>query len=163
MPTADPAADPLWYKDAVLYEVHVRAFADGNGDGIGDFVGLTDKIDYIADLGVTAVWLLPFYPSPLKDDGYDIADYTTVHPAYGTLDDFKTFLDVARRVNEYLSDPAVPFYVWLRFLAVQRLQMSERLTEMRQAEETQSYHDERGRKRNEKCEPAGLFGPKQIE
>ncbi len=95
MPPADPAADPLWYKDAVLYEVHVRAFADGNGDGIGDFSGLTDKLDYIADLGVTAVWLLPFYPSPLKDDGYDIADYTTVHPAYGTLDDFKTFLDVA--------------------------------------------------------------------
>jgi maltose alpha-D-glucosyltransferase/alpha-amylase len=95
MPPAEPAADPLWYKDAVIYEVHVRAFADGNGDGIGDFVGLTEKIDYIADLGVTTIWLLPFYPSPLKDDGYDIADYSTVHPAYGTLDEFKTFLDVA--------------------------------------------------------------------
>ncbi len=96
MPAPDPGpADPLWYKDAVIYEVHVRAFADGNGDGIGDFAGLTSKLDYIADLGVTAVWILPFYPSPLKDDGYDIADYTTVHPAYGTLDDFKTFLDVA--------------------------------------------------------------------
>jgi maltose alpha-D-glucosyltransferase/alpha-amylase len=95
MPSADLATDPLWYKDAVVYEVHVRAFADGNGDGIGDFIGLTDKLDYIADLGVTTIWLLPFYPSPLKDDGYDIADYTTVHPAYGTLDDFKTFLDVA--------------------------------------------------------------------
>src|SRR3954464_3100932 len=95
MPPAEPAADPLWYKDAVIYEVHVRAFADGNGDGIGDFVGLTEKIDYIADLGVNTIWLLPFYPSPLKDDGYDIADYTTVHQSYGTLDDFKTFLDVA--------------------------------------------------------------------
>jgi maltose alpha-D-glucosyltransferase/alpha-amylase len=92
-----PADDPLWYKDAVLYEVHVRAFADGNGDGIGDFVGLTQKLDYIADLGVTAVWVLPFYPSPLRDDGYDIADYTTVHPHYGTLDDFKTFLDEAHK------------------------------------------------------------------
>jgi maltose alpha-D-glucosyltransferase/alpha-amylase len=95
MPADSAVADPLWYKDAVLYEVHVRAFCDGNGDGIGDFAGLTDRLDYIADLGVTAVWLLPFYPSPLKDDGYDIADYTTIHPAYGTLDDFKTFLDVA--------------------------------------------------------------------
>ncbi|HTK78061.1 MAG TPA: maltose alpha-D-glucosyltransferase [Gemmataceae bacterium] len=98
MPGSRPA-DPLWYKDAVLYEVHVRAFADGNGDGIGDFIGLTQKLDYIADLGVTAVWVLPFYPSPLRDDGYDIADYTTVHPSYGTLDDFRTFLDEAHKRN----------------------------------------------------------------
>jgi maltose alpha-D-glucosyltransferase/alpha-amylase len=83
---------PLWYKDAVIYEVHVRAFSDGNGDGIGDFVGLTEKLDYLQDLGVTAVWLLPFYPSPLRDDGYDIADYTDIHPDYGTLQDFKAFL-----------------------------------------------------------------------
>src|SRR5205085_722735 len=96
---ADAPADPLWYKDAVLYEVHVRAFADGNGDGIGDFVGLTQKLDFIQDLGVTAVWLLPFYPSPLRDDGYDIADYTNVHPNYGTLDDFKAFLDEAHKRN----------------------------------------------------------------
>ncbi|MFO0810958.1 MAG: maltose alpha-D-glucosyltransferase [Gemmataceae bacterium] len=89
------ADDPFWYKDAVIYELHVRAFADGNGDGAGDFVGLTRHLDYIADLGVTVVWLLPFYPSPLRDDGYDIADYTTVHPSYGTLDDFKAFLDAA--------------------------------------------------------------------
>lgn len=96
MPDLDRgSSDPLWYKDAVFYEVHVRAFADGNGDGIGDFVGLTQKLDYIADLGVTTVWILPFYPSPLRDDGYDIADYTTVHPSYGTLDDFRTFLDAA--------------------------------------------------------------------
>jgi len=86
------AADPLWYKDAVIYQVHVRAFHDANGDGIGDFRGLAEKLDYVRDLGVTAVWLLPFYPSPLRDDGYDIADYTDVHPAYGTLADFRHFL-----------------------------------------------------------------------
>src|SRR5271155_2903011 len=68
--------DPLWYRDAIIYELHVRAFADSNGDGIGDFRGLVDKLDYLQDLGVTALWLLPFYPSPLRDDGYDIADYT---------------------------------------------------------------------------------------
>ena len=87
--------DPLWYKDAIIYEVHVRAFADSNGDGIGDFRGLASKLDYIQDLGVTALWLLPFYPSPLRDDGYDIADYENVHPSYGTLDDFRRFLDMA--------------------------------------------------------------------
>src|SRR5438477_8554616 len=90
-PEATPP-DPLWYKDAVLYELHVRAFADSDGDGIGDFRGLTAKLDYLQELGVTALWLLPFYPSPLKDDGYDIADYRRVHPAYGTLEDFKLFL-----------------------------------------------------------------------
>ena len=84
--------DPFWYKSGVIYEVHVRAFFDGDGDGMGDFRGLTEKLDYIKDLGVTAVWLLPFYPSPLKDDGYDIADYFNIHPMYGTLNDFKTFL-----------------------------------------------------------------------
>jgi maltose alpha-D-glucosyltransferase/alpha-amylase len=89
--------DPLWYKDAVIYELHVRAFHDSDGDGIGDFRGLTRKLDYLADLGVTALWLLPFYPSPLRDDGYDIADYTTIHPRYGRLDDFKEFLAEARR------------------------------------------------------------------
>jgi maltose alpha-D-glucosyltransferase/alpha-amylase len=89
--------DPLWYKDAVLYEVHVRAFADSDGDGMGDFRGLTGKLDYLRDLGVTAIWLLPFYPSPWRDDGYDIADYTSVHPAYGTLEDFQAFLDEAHR------------------------------------------------------------------
>ncbi len=89
--------DPLWYKDAIIYELHVRAFADSNGDGIGDFRGLTAKLDYLRDLGVTALWLLPFYPSPLMDDGYDIADYTAVHPSYGTLADFKVFLREAHR------------------------------------------------------------------
>jgi maltose alpha-D-glucosyltransferase/alpha-amylase len=86
---------PLWYKDAVIYELHVRAFCDGNGDGIGDFRGLTEKLDYLHDLGVTALWLLPFYPSPLRDDGYDIADYAAVHPDYGTLRDFRIFLQEA--------------------------------------------------------------------
>jgi maltose alpha-D-glucosyltransferase/alpha-amylase len=87
--------DPLWYKDAVVYEVHVRAFYDTNADGIGDFEGLTQKLDYLRDLGVTAIWLLPFYPSPLRDDGYDIADYTSIHPSYGTLNDFRTFVRAA--------------------------------------------------------------------
>ena len=87
--------DNLWYKDAVIYQTHVRAFCDSNGDGIGDFVGLTQRLDYLQELGTNTVWLLPFYPSPLRDDGYDIADYTTVHPSYGTLDDFKAFLTAA--------------------------------------------------------------------
>src|SRR5215211_2965988 len=87
----------FWYKDALIYELHVRAFYDSNGDGIGDFPGLTQKLGYLHDLGITALWLLPFYPSPLKDDGYDIADYTDVHPSYGTLHDFKVFLKEAHR------------------------------------------------------------------
>jgi maltose alpha-D-glucosyltransferase / alpha-amylase len=89
--------DPVWYKDAVIYQLHVRAFRDSNEDGIGDFRGLTEKLDYLQDLGVTALWLLPFYVSPLRDDGYDIADYTAVHPNYGTLQDFKVFLDEAHK------------------------------------------------------------------
>jgi maltose alpha-D-glucosyltransferase/alpha-amylase len=89
--------DPLWYKDAVIYQLHVKAFADSSGDGIGDFIGLTGRLDYIASLGVTAIWLMPFYPSPLRDDGYDIADYTNVHPAYGTRRDFRAFVRAAHR------------------------------------------------------------------
>jgi maltose alpha-D-glucosyltransferase/alpha-amylase len=85
-------ADPFWYKTGVIYELHVRAFCDSDANGIGDFRGLTGKLDYLKDLGVTALWLLPFYPSPLCDDGYDISDYYNVHPNYGTLDDFKAFL-----------------------------------------------------------------------
>src|SRR5581483_8257794 len=88
---------PLWYKDAIIYQLHVRAFADGYHDCIGDFRGLTSKLDYLQDLGVTAIWLLPFYPSPLKDDGYDIADYANVHKNYGTLEDFEVFLREAHR------------------------------------------------------------------
>ena len=90
-------AEPLWYKDAIIYEVHVRAFFDSDGDGVGDFRGLTEKLDYLQDLGVTALWLLPFYPSPLRDDGYDIADYTSIHPMYGDMRAFQTFLREAHR------------------------------------------------------------------
>ncbi len=90
-------SDPLWYKDAVIYELHVRGFYDADGNGTGEFRGLTLKLDYLADLGVSAIWLLPFYPSPLRDDGYDISDYTNIHPAYGALDDFKMFLEEAHR------------------------------------------------------------------
>jgi len=93
------ATDPLWYKDAIIYEIHVRAFADSNADGIGDFQGLISKLDYLQDLGVTCLWLLPFFPSPLRDDGYDIADYTNVNPSYGTIADFQQFLDEAHARN----------------------------------------------------------------
>jgi len=89
--------EPLWYKDAIIYELHVKSFYDSNDDGIGDFKGLTKKLNYIANLGVTAIWLLPFYPSPLKDDGYDISDYMNIHPNYGTLKDFKEFLKEAHK------------------------------------------------------------------
>lgn len=93
------SSDPQWYKDAVIYELHVRAFSDSNGDGIGDFPGLISRLDYLQDLGVTCIWLLPFFPSPLRDDGYDIANYVDVNPSYGTLNDFKMFLDAAHRLN----------------------------------------------------------------
>jgi maltose alpha-D-glucosyltransferase/alpha-amylase len=125
----------LWYKDAIVYELHVKAFSDGDGDGIGDFRGLIERLDYLQDLGVTCLWLLPFYPSPLKDDGYDIADYSDVAPAYGSMADFEAFLAEAHRrglrviadlvVNhtsdqhpwfqEARRDPAAPkraYYVW---------------------------------------------------
>jgi maltose alpha-D-glucosyltransferase / alpha-amylase len=93
------ATDPLWYKDAVIYELHVRAFADSNNDGIGDFPGLLTKLDYLQDLGITCIWLLPFFPSPLRDDGYDISNYTEVNPSYGTLNDFRAFLEAAHQRN----------------------------------------------------------------
>jgi maltose alpha-D-glucosyltransferase / alpha-amylase len=96
MQTTD-SSDPLWYKDAVIYQIHVRTFFDSSNDGIGDFAGLTQKLDYLQDLGVNALWLLPFYPSPLRDDGYDIADYENIHPSYGTLEDFDRFVAEAHR------------------------------------------------------------------
>jgi maltose alpha-D-glucosyltransferase / alpha-amylase len=125
----------LWYKDAILYEVHVKAFQDSNNDGVGDFQGLTQRLDYLQELGVTCLWLLPFYPSPLRDDGYDIADYYNVSKLYGSMADFQDFLDEAHRrglrvitdlvVNhtsdqhpwfqEARRDPASPkrgYYVW---------------------------------------------------
>ena len=92
----DRAPDPAWHHDAVIYQLHVKAFRDSNRDGYGDFRGLIEKLDYIAELGVTAIWLLPFYPSPLRDDGYDIADYCGVHPSYGTIADFQELLDKAQ-------------------------------------------------------------------
>jgi maltose alpha-D-glucosyltransferase/alpha-amylase len=100
-PLANPqlpvAQDALWYKDAIIYQLHLKSFFDSDNDGIGDFPGLISKLDYIADLGVNAVWLLPFYPSPRFDDGYDISEYTAVHPEYGTLDDAQRFIDEAHR------------------------------------------------------------------
>jgi maltose alpha-D-glucosyltransferase/alpha-amylase len=96
---APEAEDALWYKDAVIYQLNVKSFFDSNDDGIGDFPGLTSKLPYIRDLGVNTLWLMPFYPSPLKDDGYDIADYTNVHPQYGTLADFRTMLLEAHRLG----------------------------------------------------------------
>jgi maltose alpha-D-glucosyltransferase / alpha-amylase len=98
-PTGISANDALWYKDAVIYQVNVKSFLDSNADGIGDFKGLTSKLEYIRDLGVNTIWLMPFYPSPLKDDGYDIADYQNVHPQFGTLDDFRDMLHEAHRLG----------------------------------------------------------------
>ena len=111
--------DPLWYKDAVVYELHVRAFYDTNGDGIGDLPGLTAKLDYLRDLGVTAVWLLPFYPSPLRDDGYDISDYADIHPSYGTLKDFRAFMRAAderglRVITELVINHTSDQHPWFR-------------------------------------------------
>jgi maltose alpha-D-glucosyltransferase/alpha-amylase len=88
-----------WYKDAILYELHVRSFQDSNADGVGDFAGLTSRLGYLRDLGVSALWVLPFYPSPLRDDGYDIADYFGIHPDYGTLADFDHFVTTAHRMG----------------------------------------------------------------
>jgi maltose alpha-D-glucosyltransferase / alpha-amylase len=84
-----------WYKDAIIYQIHVRTFSDANNDGIGDFAGLAQRLDYVQELGVNTIWLMPFFPSPLRDDGYDISDYRSVHPSYGKLDDFKNFLSIA--------------------------------------------------------------------
>jgi len=88
-------SDPLWYKDAIIYQLHVKAFFDANDDGMGDFAGLTQRLDYIRDLGATALWLLPFYPSPLRDDGYDISEYKAINPAYGSMHDFRAFVRAA--------------------------------------------------------------------
>jgi maltose alpha-D-glucosyltransferase/alpha-amylase len=132
----DSSDDPLWYRDAVIYQLNVKAFFDSNDDGVGDFKGVTAKLDYVKDLGVNTIWLMPFYPSPLRDDGYDIAEYEDVHPQYGTLDDFREMLDAAHRrglrvitelvINHTSSDhpwfqaarrappgsPERDFYVW---------------------------------------------------
>jgi maltose alpha-D-glucosyltransferase/alpha-amylase len=111
--------DPLWFKDAVIYELHVKAFFDSNGDGFGDFRGLTQKLDYLRDLGVTALWLLPFYPSPMKDDGYDVADYHEVHPDYGTMADFRQFVREAHRrdlkvITEFVVNHTSDQHAWFQ-------------------------------------------------
>jgi maltose alpha-D-glucosyltransferase/alpha-amylase len=113
------AGDDLWYKDAVVYQLHVKAFADGNNDGIGDFEGLTQKLDYLQDLGVTALWLLPFYPSPGRDDGYDIADYRQINPDFGTLADFRRFMQEAKRrklrvITELVINHTSDQHPWFR-------------------------------------------------
>ena len=111
--------DPLWYKDAILYELHVRAFNDSNADGVGDFAGLTEKLDHLEELGVTAIWLLPFYPSPLRDDGYDIADFTEVNPIYGRLADVRHFVRQAHRrglrvINELVCNHTSDQHPWFQ-------------------------------------------------
>ncbi len=108
-----------WYKDVVIYQLHVKSFCDGNGDGIGDFKGLLSRLDYLEKLGITAIWLLPFYPSPLRDDGYDIADYTKVHPDYGTLSDFQRFLNEAhargmRVITELVLNHTSDQHAWFQ-------------------------------------------------
>jgi maltose alpha-D-glucosyltransferase / alpha-amylase len=90
-------SQPDWFRDAIIYQMHIKAFMDSNNDGIGDFAGLMQRLDYVQELGVTAIWILPFYPSPLRDDGYDIADYRSINPSYGTMEDFKAFIDEAHR------------------------------------------------------------------
>ena len=111
--------DPLWYMDAVFYQLHVKSFADSNGDGIGDFPGLTSKLDHLESLGVDCLWLQPMYPSPFKDDGYDISDYTNVHPSYGTLKDFELFLHEAhnrglRVIIELVLNHTSDQHVWFQ-------------------------------------------------
>src|SRR3981189_2107658 len=92
LPATAVDGDALWYKDAIIYQLHVKAFSDSNNDGIGDFAGLTEKLGYLQDLAVTHLWLLPFYPSPGRDDGYDIADYGAINPDFGTMKDFRRFI-----------------------------------------------------------------------
>ncbi len=118
-PSAAATDDAQWYRDAVIYELHIKAYADGNGDGIGDFRGLTDKLDHVQSLGVNTTWLLPFYPSPLRDDGYDVADYRGVHPHYGTLDDFRAFVAEAHRrglrvITELVVNHTSDQHPWFR-------------------------------------------------
>src|SRR6202048_2733078 len=99
MPATALDGDELWYKDAIIYQLHVKAFADSNNDGIGDFAGLTEKLDYLQDLGVTALWLLPSYPAPGRDVGYDIFDSRHITPDFGTMQNFRRFMQEARRRN----------------------------------------------------------------
>src|SRR5436190_2116413 len=141
--TRDSEATSHWYEDAVIYEVHVRAFADSDGDGIGDFRGLTQRLDYLEDLGVTVVWLLPFYPSPLRDDGYDIASYREVHPDYGTMRDFRAFLRAAharglRVITELVLNHTSDMHAW--FQRARRARPGSRARDARGAEAPAAPH-----------------------
>lgn len=118
-PLSTPGEQTLWYKDAIIYQLHVKAYADSNHDGIGDFIGLTSKLDYLQDLGVTALWLLPFYPSPGRDDGYDISDYGTVNPDFGTMRDFRRFIVEAKRrglrvITELVINHTSDEHLWFK-------------------------------------------------
>src|ERR671917_1890918 len=111
--------DPLWYKDAIIYQLHVKAFFDSDNDGIGDFKGLTERLDYIKDLGVTVIWLMPFYPSPMRDDGYDISEYQNVHPDFGTTRDFRRFVRKAHAlglkvITELVINHTSDEHAWFR-------------------------------------------------
>ena len=117
--TSQLEEDPLWYKDALIYELHVRAFYDSDADGGGDFRGLVEKLPYLQELGINALWLLPFYPSPLRDDGYDIADYTNVNPMYGTLGDANQLVREAHRrgirvINELVCNHTSDQHPWFQ-------------------------------------------------
>ncbi len=112
-------SDPLWYKDAVIYQLHIKAFFDANNDGVGDFPGLMQKLDYVQELGIDTIWMLPFYPSPLRDDGYDIADYRNVNPTYGTMRDFRRFVRAAherglRVVTELVINHTSDLHPWFQ-------------------------------------------------
>ena len=118
-PPLPPMEDVLWYKDAIIYQLHIKSFFDGNNDGVGDFAGLMEKLDYIAELGVTAIWMLPFYPSPRRDDGYDIAAYEDVHADYGNMDDVRRFIDEAHArglkvINELVINHTSNEHAWFQ-------------------------------------------------
>jgi maltose alpha-D-glucosyltransferase / alpha-amylase len=139
-------SDPLWYKDAVFYELHVRAFKDGNDDGIGDFAGLTSQLAYLKELGVDCLWLLPFFKSPLRDDGYDVADYQAIHPDYGTMADFDRFLDAAhghglRVISDFVMNHTSDQHPW--FQAARRLPDSPLRDYYVWSETDQRYKDAR--------------------
>ena len=123
-PTALLVDDALWYKDAVIYQLHVKSFCDSDNDGVGDFPGLISKLDYIAELGVDVIWLLPFYPSPRRDDGYDIAEYRGVHPDYGSMADVRRFIAEAHEIDRQLllrtGSPEVCKRGWIAFAAHDR-------------------------------------------
>src|SRR5688500_17219878 len=132
MRTPPKNAGPLWFKDAIFYELHVRSFFDSNADGNGEFLGLIQKLDYLEDLGINTLWILPFYPSPLKDDGYDVTDYYDVHPDYGTLADFKQFLKEAhargiRVITELILNHTSDQHTW--FKKARRAKAGSRLRE----------------------------------